>query len=98
MPSVNGTAPVWPSFGPRLGNEVAFVGPTVDGQLREYADRAAWTRAIERGDFDLLVVGRGGYSNDCPVPGRESDDDAWARAAGFRTLASTDRLTLYAVR
>ncbi len=98
VPSVNGTAPVWPAFGPRLGNDVEFVGPTIDGQLREYADRQDWTRAVERGGFDLLLVGRGGYSSACPVPGSESDDDAWARAAGFRRIASTDRLTLYAVR
>jgi hypothetical protein len=96
--SVDGMAPVWPAFGPRLGNHVEYLGRVVDGQLREYGDRGAWTRALERGRFDLLVVGRGGYFADCPVPGRETDDDAWARAAGFRVLAATGRLTLYAVR
>lgn len=97
VPSVDGLAPVWPAFGPRLGNDVEFVGRTVDGQLREYADRGEWTRAVRRGGFDLILVARGGYSPQCPVPGSESDDDAWARAAGFRPLASSPRLTLYGV-
>jgi hypothetical protein len=37
---------VLPAFGERLRNEVRFVGPTVDGQLREYDDRERWVRAI----------------------------------------------------
>jgi hypothetical protein len=32
------------------------------------------------------------------VPGQDSDDDAWARAEGFRVLARDDHLTLYRVR
>ena len=93
-----GQSPVWPAFGPRLGNHVDFLGPMIDGQQYEYADRAAWTRALREGRFDLLVVGRGGYARECPLPGRETDDDAWARAAGFERIAATERLTLYRVR
>ena len=92
---VDVTAPVWPAFGERLRNEVEYVGETVGGQLREYEDRGRWTAAARR--FDLLLVGRGGYSSDCPVPGRESDDDRWAREAGFEVLARSDHLTLYRV-
>ena len=98
VPSVDGTAPTWPAYGPHYDNRVDYLGYFVDGQLREYDDRAAWTRAIERGGYDLLVVGRGGYAEECHLPGSQSDDDAWARAAGYRALASTPRLTLYAVR
>ncbi|MEA2405290.1 MAG: hypothetical protein QOE08_1937, partial [Thermoleophilaceae bacterium] len=95
--SVRGRSPVWPAFGPRLGNVVTYVGPTVRHQLREYARRDAWATAIRRGRYDLLVVGRGGYARSCPLPGQLSDDDAWARAEGFRPLVRTARLTLYAV-
>jgi hypothetical protein len=95
--SVDGRSPVWPAMGERLGNEVDFVGPYEDERLREYDNRAAWTAAIRRGRYDLLLVGRGGYSDECPVPGQDSDDDAWARAEGFRVLARSDRLTLYRV-
>jgi hypothetical protein len=92
---VDVVAPVWPAFGERLRNEVDYVGETVDGQLREYGDRARWSRAVRR--FDLLLVGRGGYSTDCPVPGQESDDDRWARAEGFQVLARSPHMTLYRV-
>jgi hypothetical protein len=93
------TSPVWPSFGERLDNHVEFLGPTVDGQLREYPRRDRWAAALRRGRYGLLVVGRGGYAEeDCPVPGQHSDDDAWARAEGFEVLARSDRLTLYRVR
>lgn len=92
---VDVVAPVWPAFGERLRNRVEYVGETVDGQLREYGDRARWSRAVRR--FDLLLVGRGGYSSDCPVPGQESDDDRWAREEGFQILARSDHMTLYRV-
>jgi Dolichyl-phosphate-mannose-protein mannosyltransferase len=91
------TSPVWPAFGERIQNEVAFVGPFVDGLLREYDTRAAWAGAVRRGGYDLLVVGRGGYGEGCPVPGRESDDDAWARAEGFTLLERSEHLTVYRV-
>ena len=97
VPSVDGTAAVWPAFGPRIDNHVRYLGRFVDGQLREYDDRIEWARAVERGRYDLLVVGRGGYAPGCPLPGAAGDDDAWARAEGFRELAATRRLTLYAV-
>ena len=96
---VNVTSPVWPAFGERLDNEVEYLGPTVDGQLREYPRRDHWAAALRRGRFDLLLVGRGGYAeDDCPVPGQYSDDDAWARAEGFEILARSEHLTLYRVR
>lgn len=91
------TSPVWTAFGPRLDNHVEFVGPFVDGQLREYETRAAWVDAVRRGRFDLLIVGRRGYARECPVPGQETDDDAWARAEGFEVVARTPALTVYRV-
>lgn len=94
--SVEGRSPVWPAFGERLRNEVDYLGPTVDEQLREYSRRDRWAAAIRRGRYDLLLVGRGGYAREeCPVPGQDSDDDRWARAEGFEILARSDRLTLY---
>ena len=76
---------------------MAFVGPTVRHMLVEHSRRDAWAADVRRGRYDLLVVGRGGYSKACPVPGRNSDDDAWARAEGFRPIVRTQRLTLYRV-
>ncbi|MEA2141993.1 MAG: hypothetical protein QOI64_423, partial [Solirubrobacteraceae bacterium] len=92
----DGLSPVWPAFGPRIGNDVDFLGHFVDGQLREYDDEPAWRRALARGRYDLLVVGSGGYG-ECPIPGKLSDDDAYARDAGLRLVARTHRLRLYEV-
>ncbi|HEX8066662.1 MAG TPA: phospholipid carrier-dependent glycosyltransferase [Thermoleophilaceae bacterium] len=96
--SVNGRSPVWPAFGERVGNEVDYVGPTVRHLLREHRSRAGWAADVRRRRIDLLLVGRGGYSRECPVPGQLSDDDRWAREEGFPVLARSDRLTLYRVR
>jgi len=94
--TVGGLSPVWPAFGPRLGNRVEFVGEFVHGQLREYDDPMRWGDAIRRNGYDLLVVGEGGYGA-CRVPGSASDDNEWARRAGFPLLAASDRLRLYRV-
>ena len=94
---VNTLPPVLPAYGKRLGNHVEYLGPTVDGQLREYATRSRWASAVRAGGFDLLLVGRGGYGEECPVPGSETDDDAWARAEGFKEVARSNHLTLYRV-
>ena len=94
--SVSGLAPVLPAFGPRLGNDVAYVGRFHDGQLREWETRPEFAAAVARGGFDLLVVGKGSYSG-CRVPGSGTDETAWAAAEGFRRLAESDRLVLYRV-
>jgi hypothetical protein len=91
-------SPVWPAFGPRVGNEVDFLGQTIDGQLREYASRGRWRAALRDGAYDLLLVGRGGYVAECPVAGQFSDDDRWARESGLERVARSEHLTLYRVR
>ncbi|HYI38049.1 MAG TPA: glycosyltransferase family 39 protein [Thermoleophilaceae bacterium] len=90
-------SPVLPAAGPGLNGHVEFVGPTVDGQLREYDTRERFLRAVRRGRYDLLVVGRNGYGSGCPVPGEETDDDRWAREGGLRLVARTPNLSLYRV-
>lgn len=88
--------PVLAAFGADLDNEVSFVGPMIEGQQREHETRAAFLAAVRSGGYDRLVIGRGGYGP-CELPGSDTDDDAWARSAGFRPLAETENLTLYAV-
>jgi hypothetical protein len=94
VPSLAGIPPVWPVFGPRIDNDVEFLGRFEQGQLREYDSRRAWANALRRGRFDLLLVGEGGYGP-CELPGKHSDDNAWARSEGFERLAASGRLTLY---
>ena len=79
-------APVWPMYGPRIGNRVAYAGYFDRGQLRRYSTYQAWRTAVRRGRFDLLEMGSG------RTPERE-----WAVRAGFRELARSTRLRLYAI-
>ncbi|HVL95883.1 MAG TPA: glycosyltransferase family 39 protein [Solirubrobacteraceae bacterium] len=84
--SPEGVSPVLPAFGPRLGNEVAYVGAFRDGMLRGPADAAAFARLARR--FDLLIVGRG-------APPREDVRELdWARRAGFEVVTASPRLVL----
>lgn len=93
----DGVSPILPAFGPRLRREVSFVGPMVRGQLREYKSRERFLAAVRDGGYELLVVGRGTAAyGGCNVPGIDSDEDAWARQAGFALVAQTARLSLYA--
>ncbi|MBA3302107.1 MAG: hypothetical protein H0T15_09605, partial [Thermoleophilaceae bacterium] len=87
--------PTWPAFGPRLGNEVEFVGPTVDGQLREHRSRGEFDRAVRRGGYDLLLIGSGGAAPSCTYPGPTDRERAWARELGYRPVAESEWLTLF---
>lgn len=92
--SVEGLSPVLPAFGPRLRNEVSYVGHLVKGQMREYETADAFVAAVRRGGYDLLVLGKGGYAG-CEVPGTGRQEARWARAAGFSRVAESDRMSLF---
>ena len=92
---LEGTIPVLPAFGPDLDNEVEYVADTDQRVLREYTSRDDWVRAVRGGDFDLLLVARGGYDRRCPIPGSETDEEEWARAEGFPIVAQSHRLILH---
>jgi hypothetical protein len=94
---LTGLAPILPAFGPDLDNELEYVAREDQGVLREYTSRADWASAVRGGDFDLLIVARGGYDRRCPLPGSETDEEAWARAEGFPILAESHRLVLHRV-
>jgi hypothetical protein len=87
--SLRGLSPILPAFGPRLGNRVEYVGPWAGNLLREYRRRRPFVRAVERGRYQLLLVGRG------IVPHRDSPPQRWARAAGYREVAASHRLALF---
>lgn len=91
--SVDGLYPVFPAFGPRLVNTVAFVGPVREDMLVEYTNRADFARALRKGDYDLLLVGT------ATLPGiPRGDFETWARAAGYAPVARSPRLILLAPR
>lgn len=91
--SVEGLSPVLPAFGPRLGNDVSYIGREVKGQLREYDSFEGFAAELRGERFDLLVLGKGDYPG-CDVPGTERREATWARAAGFRQVTDSDRMTL----
>ena len=85
----SGISPVLPLFGRRLGNEVEYVGPMVRELQERYPDRESFVAALEAGDFDFLVVGRGRVELPPVQEGR------WARSAGWSLAVRSDRLELY---
>ena len=84
-----GIAPPLPAFGTRFGNEVEYVGPPEHELLGRYESSEEFEAALERADFDYLVVGRGRPGQPTPPEG------GWARAAGFELVARSARLDLY---
>ena len=86
-----GLAPVLPAFGPRLENRVSYVGPFQRHLLGQYTSQATFAGALRRGGYQFLLVGLG-----FPTPQAEVVDEAWARAAGYRQIAGSPRLALFA--
>jgi hypothetical protein len=85
-------SPVFPAFGPSFGNHVTYVGPVERHMLREYSRPAEFKTAVRRGDFDLLLVGKGRVQ----IIGLPPDPLVlpWARSAGFEPVASSRGLAL----
>jgi hypothetical protein len=83
--------PTYALFGPRLENDVEYVGPIVRDQVRLYNDARPFRAALRRGEFDLLLVGR--FSEPdfetfrlqriLPFP----PEARWAEPAGFSEVA-----------
>jgi hypothetical protein len=84
-------SPVLALMGPRLGNEVEYVGEWRDGWLLPYETPAAFARALARGRYDLLMVGR-----EKPLAFPQLPEERWARRAGYRPIAGDENFTLLA--
>jgi hypothetical protein len=90
--------PIYGTFGPRIGNDVRYVGPVVDGQVRFFHASAPFRRALRRGRYDLLVLGRL-EAPDFDHPRqqrtlRQPPEARWARAEGFREVVRDDTYIL----
>jgi hypothetical protein len=86
----DGLPPPVVAYGPRFRNHVEYVGWTEKSILRRYRSSAAFGRAVRKGDFDYLVVGRG---RDPLAPGAR--EERYAEAAGYRLVEQSDFLSLY---
>jgi hypothetical protein len=81
---------LYPLFGPRLYNHVAYIGPFDHDLLQEYGSQASFLAAVRRGGYDLLDVGRG-------VPPRSTTPtQRWAARTGYVPVAISVRFVLYA--
>ncbi len=83
-----GTIVPAPLFGPRFQNEVNYVGPFVEHRLAQYKTAHKFVAALRRNRDELLEVGDGDPPLAVPQEVR------WARAAGWRIVAASPRLTL----
>jgi hypothetical protein len=94
--------PTYPLFGPRLRNEVAYVGPVVDDQLRQYTSAPPFTEALRRERYDLLAVGtltRPDFEDLRPQRRVADPEEArWAEAAGYVEVARDADFVLLARR
>lgn len=86
--TAQGLVPVAPLFGPRLDNDVAYVGPVIEHRLEQYSAAAPFDRALRRGRYTLLVIGTGFPPRPDP-PG-----ERWARSIGYVPLVGDPRLVL----
>jgi hypothetical protein len=82
-----GLAPTLPLFGPRLGNEVSYVGDRVVHSVEVPARQSSFRDELRVGRYDLLAVG-------LPYAGQT---DTWARELRFPLLARSTRIALYEV-
>jgi hypothetical protein len=71
-------------FGPRLGNEVEYVGPVVEGTLRTYDRRPGFEDALRRGRYDFVLVHAVGLVQ----PTLHVRQERWLRGLGYELVAS----------
>lgn len=74
----------YPLFGPKLENEVEFVGRRVDGMLRAIDHPRAFKAALGRGDYDFVYLHR----LDTLDPELPAQQEPWLEQAGYRQVAS----------
>lgn len=92
--------PIYALFGPRLGNDVEYVGPVVRHQVRAYDEPGAFRQAVKRGGYDLLAIGlleepdfeglRAQQTVESPPEAR------WAARAGYVQVARDGAFVLLA--
>ena len=82
-------SPILPSFGPRLANDVQYVGPWVDHELVQYTREGPFVAALRRGDFDDVILGR------AAIPGQPVTPPTWVLAAGYRPALASPEFFLF---
>jgi hypothetical protein len=75
---------IYPMFGPRLRNEVEYVGPRLEGMLRAYRRRGEFEAALRTGKYDLVLLQNEPFTEP-RLPRRQ---EHWLREMGYRLVAS----------
>jgi hypothetical protein len=92
--------PTYAMFGPRLRNHVSYLGAIRRGQLRQYHRAAAFETALERGRYDLLIVGRVQEPDfkhfTAPATLKDPEEARWARSRGYREVTRDGSFILLA--
>jgi 4-amino-4-deoxy-L-arabinose transferase-like glycosyltransferase len=79
-----------PAMGPTLGNDVSYLGEFRDDYLRAFETEAPMVDALQRGGYDFVLVGRG------QQPAGPVESEQWVRRAGYRPVAASPDLALFA--
>jgi len=75
---------VYQMFGPRLENDVGYVGPVEDGLLRPHTRSKDFAAALKRNGYHLVLI----QHNDVMAPGLPQRQERWLRSLGYRLVAS----------
>jgi hypothetical protein len=79
------------AFGPRLRNHVEYVGRRHKHLLLAYTNRAAFLAALQRGRYDVLLIGPEKTVSESTSVGHPRE---WARSAGWRVILQDSRFLL----
>ncbi len=83
-------SPILALFGTDLDNEVEYVGEVRDGFLLPYESAGGFAAALDRGDYDLVMVG-----HNKPAAYAQLPEARWALDAGYRRIATDDNFSLF---
>ena len=75
---------VYPMFGPRLRNDVEYVGHRIKGMLRSYRRPGPFKAAVARGHYDLVLL----QGADFIERGITKQHARWLRQMGYRVVAT----------
>jgi hypothetical protein len=90
-----GVGSPFPMFGPRLENEVEYLGPFRQQMMREHRTEADFVQHFRDGGFDLLLVGRSFRAAPGKPPAHRVREEVWAARAGLEQVAQSDTFTLF---
>ena len=84
-------SPVLALFGTGFENEVEYLGEWRDGFLLPYDSAAGFDAALERGGYDVVMVGL-----NKPAAYPQWPEERWAAAAGYEQIAADENFVVFA--